>query len=142
MNMASRRLWITTPYFIPDEAILTALVGAGLRRVDARIIIPQRGDSRLIDLAARSYLPELVAAGVRVYEYTARFIHAKTMVIDEGVSVIGSANLDYRSFRLNFEVAALIFGDETNAVLAHAFEDDLKSARELLLPELDGAPLL
>jgi cardiolipin synthase A/B len=142
MNAASRRLWITTPYFIPDEAILTALVTAALRRVDVKVIIPRRGDSRLIDLAARSYLPELLAAGVRVFEYTPRFIHAKTMAIDEGVSIVGTANLDNRSFRLNFEVAALVFGEETNAVLARAFETDLADAHELVLPEIDGAPFL
>jgi cardiolipin synthase len=142
MNTASRRLFVTTPYFIPDEAILTALVGAALRRIDVRLLIPARGDSKVIDLAARSYLPELIEAGARVYEYTPRFVHAKTMVIDEAISVVGTANLDNRSFKLNFEVAALVFGQDTNQALARAFLADLEHARELRVAELTGAPFL
>jgi cardiolipin synthase len=140
INSASRRLYVTTPYFVPDEAILTALVAAGLRRVDVRLIIPARGDSRVIDYAARSYLPELIEAGVKVYEYGGRFIHAKTMAVDDAVSIVGTANLDNRSFKLNFEVAAIVYDRDTNDKLARAFLADLEHARELTLPELTGAP--
>ena len=108
MTRATRRLWVTTPYFVPDEATAAALSTAALRGVDVRLLIPRRGDSRLIDLAARSYVPELVAAGVRVYEYGPRFIHAKTIVVDDDLAIVGSANLDNRSFLLNFEVTSLI----------------------------------
>ena len=87
--------------------------------------------NRLVDLAARSYLPELLAAGVRVYEYEERFIHAKTMVCDDDVGVIGTANLDNRSFRLNFEVIAIAYGEHVNRQLADAFTHDLTGAREL-----------
>ncbi len=131
INQATVRLWLTSPYFVPDDALLTALISAGLRDVDVRLLIPKKGDSRLVDLAARSYLPELLAAGVRVYEYEARFIHAKTMVCDEDVGVIGTANLDNRSFRLNFEVIAIAYGTEVNHKLAEAFTHDLTGAREL-----------
>ncbi len=136
INQATRRLWLTTPYFVPDEALMTALVTAALRDVDVRLIVPRKGDSRLVDLAARSYVPELLAAGVRVYEYGPRFVHAKTGVFDDDVAIIGTANLDNRSFRLNFEVAALIFGGETNHRLAEAFTADLAGCGELTADDL------
>lgn len=141
INQSTERLWLTTPYFVPDDALLTALISAGLRDVDVRLIIPKKGDSRLVDLAARSYLPELLAAGVRVYEYEARFIHAKTMVCDDDVGVIGTANLDNRSFRLNFEVVAIAYGAKVNAALAAAFTHDLKGSRELTRHDLEVARL-
>lgn len=131
INQATDRLWLTSPYFVPDDALLTALISAGLRDVDVRLLIPKKGDSRLVDLAARSYLPELLAAGVRVYEYEERFIHAKTMLCDDDVGVIGTANLDNRSFRLNFEVIAIAYGAKVNRELADAFTHDLTGAREL-----------
>jgi len=131
INQATDRLWLTSPYFVPDDAVLTALISAGLRDVDVRLLIPKKGDSRLVDLAARSYLPELLAAGVRVYEYEERFIHAKTMVCDQDVGIIGTANLDNRSFRLNFEVVAVAYGEKVNRELAAAFTQDLAGAREL-----------
>jgi len=136
VNQASERVWLTTPYFVPDEPLLAALVTAGLRDVDVRLIVPKRGDSRLVDLAARSYFPELLAAGVRVYEYETRFIHAKTAVCDGDIAVIGTANLDNRSFRLNFEVAAVVFGEPVNRRLADAFTDDLRECRELTRADL------
>jgi cardiolipin synthase len=107
INRAEKRVWLTTPYFLPDEAILSALVSAAMRGLDVRVIAPARSDSRLVDLAARSYFPELVAAGARVFEYQPRFVHAKTFVVDDDISIIGTANLDNRSFRLDFEVIAV-----------------------------------
>ncbi|HWU89536.1 MAG TPA: cardiolipin synthase [Kofleriaceae bacterium] len=141
INQSTERLWLTTPYFVPDEALLAALITAGLRDVDVRLIVPKQGDSRLVDLAARSYFPELVAAGVKVYEYEARFIHAKTIVCDDDVAVIGTANLDNRSFRLNFEVAAVAYGPQVNATLADAFLADLAESRELTRAALERQPL-
>ena len=142
INQSTDRLWMTTPYFVPDEALLMAIISAALRDVDVRLLVPKRGDSRLVDLAARSYFPELLEAGARVYEYEARFIHAKTMVCDHDVSIVGTANLDNRSFRLNFEVAAIVYGEQANAKLADAFKDDLKDSREIVRGELERQPLL
>ncbi len=136
VNQSTERVWLTTPYFVPDEPLLAALVTAGLRDIDVRLIVPKKGDSSLVDLAARSYFPELLAAGVRVYEYESRFIHAKTVVCDDDVAVIGTANLDNRSFRLNFEVAALVFGEPVNRRLASAFTDDLRECREFTPSDL------
>ena len=137
INQATKRLWLTTPYLVPDEAILTALLTAAHRKIDVRLIIPKKGDSRLVDLAARSYLPELIAAGVRVYEYLPRFIHAKTGVFDDDVAIVGTANLDNRSFRLNFEVVAVMFDQPVNARLAEAFTTDLESCCELTTTDLE-----
>jgi cardiolipin synthase len=131
INQASSRVWVTTPYFVPDDAILSALVSAAMRGLDVRVIAPQHGDSRLVDLAARSYFPDLLAAGARVFEYLPRFLHAKTFVIDDDVAIIGTANLDNRSFRLDFEVAAVLYGTETNAKLDAAFQADLACCKEL-----------
>ncbi|HEY5948183.1 MAG TPA: cardiolipin synthase [Kofleriaceae bacterium] len=141
INQSTDRCWLTTPYFVPDEALLTALITAGLRDVDVRLLVPKKGDSRLVDMAARSYFPELLAAGVRVYEYESRFIHAKTLVCDDDVAVIGTANLDNRSFRLNFEVAAVIYSGAVNFTLAEAFTTDLDGSRELQRGDYDKQPL-
>ena len=142
INQSTSRCWLTTPYFVPDEALLTALITAGLRDVDVRLLVPKKGDSRLVDMAARSYFPELLAAGVRVYEYESRFIHAKTLVCDDDVAIIGTANLDNRSFRLNFEVAAVIYSGKTNFTLAEAFVNDLDGSRELARGDYDKQPLM
>jgi len=141
ITRARERLWLTTPYFVPDESTLTALATAALRGVDVRLLIPERGDSRLVDLAARSYVPDLLASGARVYEYLPRFVHAKTFVVDDDVAIVGTANLDNRSFQLNFELAALIYDRELNGELAAAYEADLADSREIRAADLTRASL-
>ena len=136
ITAARQRLWITTPYFIPDDAIMTALAVAALARVDVRVLVPKRGDSAIVDLAARSYFGELLAAGVKIYEYEPRFIHAKTMVVDDDLAIVATANLDNRSFRLNFELAALVYGGALTDQLARAFVDDLAAARPVSAADL------
>lgn len=126
---ARRRLWITTPYFVPDEPILTALSTAAARGVDVRIIVPQEGDSKLVMAAASTFADEAVREGVPVFEYTGRMIHAKTMVVDDELAVVGTANLDNRSFRLNFEVIAAIYDRGTTDQLAAIFQQDLQHCR-------------
>jgi cardiolipin synthase len=136
ITRATERVWLTTPYFVPDESTLTAMCTAAYRGVDVRLLIPRRGDSRLIDLAARSYLPELLTAGVRVFEYLPRFIHAKTMVVDDDIAIVGTANLDFRSFQLDFEVAAVAYDRALAARLATAYEVDLADSREMKAADL------
>lgn len=131
INQATHRAWLTTPYFVPDDSILSAIVCASMRGVDVRLIVPAKGDSRLVDLAARSYFPEVLAAGVRLFEYQPRFVHSKTMVIDDDVAIVASANLDNRSFRLDFELGAVIYSHAVNHELATAFEHDLQSCVEI-----------
>jgi cardiolipin synthase len=138
ITRATSRVWLTTPYFVPDEAIVAALCTTALRGVDVRLLIPLRGDSRLIDLAARSYVPDLVAAGVKVFEYLPRFIHAKTIVADDDIAIVGSANLDNRSFRLDFELTAIVYDREMTARLAEAFQADLRESRAIDAAALAG----
>lgn len=107
---ADERAWLATPYLVPDEPILTALCSAAHRGVDVRVLVPRRGDSRLVQAAMRSFYAELLAAGVSVQEFRPAMLHAKLLVIDRELTVIGSANLDNRSFRLNFEVAVAVYG--------------------------------
>ena len=142
ITRAESRLWLTTPYFVPGEALVTALCTAALRGVDVRLIIPLRGDSRLIDLAARSYVPELLSSGVKVYEYLPRFVHAKTIVVDDDIAVVGSANLDTRSFRLNFELTTLFYNRVMTTRLAAAFEADLIESRPISSVPFDQQRML
>jgi len=131
ISSARRRIWITTPYFVPDEPILTALVTAQARGVDVRIILPRLGDSRFVAAAASTFAEEVMREGVSVWEFTPRMIHAKTIVIDDELSIIGTANIDNRSFRLNFEVVAAIYDARINTELAAVFENDRGHALQL-----------
>lgn len=131
INQAVERVWLTTPYFIPDESVLAALMSAALRGIDVRVLVPQKGDSRLVDLAARSYFPELIDAGVKIYQYQPRFIHAKTLVVDQDIALVGTANCDLRSFHLNFEVVAVMYGDNIPTELAAVFTHDLANAKRV-----------
>jgi cardiolipin synthase len=138
---AQERVWITTPYFVPDAALSVALTSAALRGVDVRLLLPARTDLRLVDAASRTYRDELLAAGARLWIYGPPMIHAKTCVIDEDVAVVGTANLDSRSLELNFEVTALLYGGPAVAALAGLFEADLAVARPLTARE-SSSPFL
>jgi cardiolipin synthase len=128
INAGTRRIWMTTPYFIPDEAILTALLTAALRGVDVRLLVPKKGDSRLVTAASRSYFDDLVNGGVRVYEYGPPMLHAKTLLVDDDIAVAGTANVDNRSFRLNFELIAVAYDTALAGTLAAHFVRDLGRA--------------
>ncbi len=122
---ARKRIWITTPYLIPDTAIQAAMRTAVFRGVDVRLLVPRRSDVPISRLAARSYYPDLLAAGVRIFEYLPAILHAKAWLFDDDLSALGSANLDTRSFKLNFEVSCFIHSVELNAELAGIFEEEL-----------------
>jgi cardiolipin synthase len=121
---ARSRVWIETPYLIPDEPLETALRIAELRGIDVQVIVPKQGDSKLVTMASHTYCESLVKAGIRIYEYGPPMLHAKTMVVDDTVGVIGTANLDNRSFRLNFEIAAAFYDAAVIERLARRFEED------------------
>ena len=107
LNEASERVWIATGYFVPDDVILAALELAASRGVDVRLLISERNDHPWLVVVGRSYYSQLLAAGVRIFEYSVGINHAKVMLADERWAMIGSANLDYRSMRLNFELNLL-----------------------------------
>jgi cardiolipin synthase len=125
INSAQRRVWLTTPYFVPGEAAMMALTSAALAGLDVRLLVPRRSDSVVVTYAARSYFDDLLAAGVRVYEYGPRLLHSKTLLIDDHVAVIGSANFDHRSFRLNFEVSLLFHDARVAGEVERMIELDL-----------------
>jgi cardiolipin synthase len=129
ITSAHERLWLTTPYFVPGEAVLAAIASAAHRGVDVRLLFPRKTDSFWVDAASRTYHDELLAAGARVYLYDSPMLHAKTAVIDDALAIVGTANLDNRSFRLNFEVVAAFYGGHCVANLARAFEADLTHAK-------------
>lgn len=128
IHSATQRAWLTTPYFVPSEAALMALTSAALRGVDVRLIVPRRSDSAMVSAAARSYFDELMQAGVRIWEYRARMLHSKTLLIDDHCAMVGTANFDNRSFRLNYEVMSVVYGPHLATRLARQFETDLNSA--------------
>ena len=122
---ARRRLWIETPYFVPDEGIGAALRNAALRGVDVRLIVPGTSDLRIVTLAGRSYFDEMMAAGVRIFLYRPTNLHSKVLVVDDDVGVIGSPNVDMRSFFLNFELGLFLYDRPLIEELAGGFLADL-----------------
>jgi cardiolipin synthase len=129
----SRRLWMTQAYFAPDPGLRSALIAAAGRGVDVRIIVPSFSDSSLIFHASRKDYEELLAGGVRIYEQRYAMLHAKSMVIDTALSMVGSANFDMRSFLHNNEVNAVIVGSDFAQRMETLFERDLRDTRELQL---------
>ncbi len=130
IGLAENELLITTPYFIPGESILNALHVAALSGVKVKILVPDKSDSALVNAAARSYYGELLAAGVEIYLYQKGFVHAKTMVSDGQLAIIGTANMDHRSYELNFEVNSMIYDTSTAEQLKDVFYDDIKNAKK------------
>jgi len=128
IHAAKRRVWLTTPYFVPGEAAMMALTSAALGGLDVRVMVPRMSDSRSVTYAARSYFDELLAARVKVYEYGPRMLHSKALLVDDEFAMIGSANFDYRSFRLNFEVQMLFHDAGVAARLERVIEAEFAHA--------------
>ena len=126
LHNARRRVWMMTPYFVPDAAVLLALTNAALSGLDVRLLVPQRNDNPLVRAVARSFYPELLTAGVKVFEFQPRMLHGKALLIDEDSALIGSANVDQRSLFLNFEISLLVRDAGVGAALAARIEADLQ----------------
>jgi len=126
INSARKRLWIASPYFIPDIQVISALQLAVLRGVDVRILLPGQPDNKLMQLTSYASFQEVVSTGVKIYHYQPGFMHQKVLLIDDDISAIGTANLGNRSFRLNFELMMLIagkaFASEVEKMLIHDFD--------------------
>ena len=140
INAAVERIWIVSPYFVPDLDVIHALQLAALRGVDVRIIVPDKADHLIVWLAAFSYFEEMADEDIRFFKYTRGFLHQKVMLVDNEASAIGTANMDNRSFRLNFEVTALIIDDEFNNEVADMIEADLENCREYDQSEYENKP--
>jgi cardiolipin synthase len=134
---AEKRCFLTSPYFIPDSPTIRALMSAALRGVDVRLLVPGKNDVALIGPAARSYYSHLARAGIRIFEYQPSMLHAKTMVVDSSWGLVGSANVDIRSFRLNFEVGALVVDRRFAGELEERFYADLKESIEVTLESIE-----
>jgi len=142
INKARNSVYIQTPYFIPDESILTALKISCLSGVDVKIIIPCKPDHPFIYWASKSYIWELVECGAKCYTYDNGFIHSKLVSIDGKMCTIGTANMDIRSFSLNFEVNAIIYDEKTTLDVDKAFEDDLLKSTLLTKELYNKRPLI
>ena len=137
---ARERIWIASPYFVPDRPVITALQLAGLRGVDVRILIPEKADHLLVYLAAYSYLDESAETGVKFYRYRDGFLHQKVMLIDNNFATVGTANFDNRSFRLNFEITAGIADHDFAGEIEQMFENDFTNSRLMEAREFDAKP--
>ncbi len=140
INSATDRIWIASPYFVPDESVIGALQLAGLRGVDVRILIPDKPDHLLVYLAAFSFFDEASRTGVKIYRYTEGFMHGKSALVDDAVAAIGTANFDNRSFRLNFEITAFFSDSAFAAQVERMFEDDFARSREMVAADYEDRP--
>jgi cardiolipin synthase len=142
ISMAKDRLWIASPYFVPDIHVIAALQLAALRGVDVRIMLPAKPDQLLVYLASFSYLQELEDVGVKIYRYQPGFLHQKTLLVDDRWSAVGTANLDNRSFRLNFEITILVEDGGFAGEAAEMFEQDFANCRIAEADDLKNRSLL
>ena len=129
INSAKHRVWIVSPYFVPDEQLMSALKLASLRGVDVRILIPQNPDQQLVYLSSFSYLEKAENAGVEIYRYKPGFLHQKVMLVDDQYATIGTANFDNRSMRLNFEVTMLFVDKQFALEVEEMLKDDFSKSR-------------
>ncbi|MGN1231962.1 MAG: cardiolipin synthase [Candidatus Cryptobacteroides sp.] len=137
---AKKYIYIQTPYFVPPEPMMQALQSAALSGVDVRVMVPKKADLFFMGPANRSYFTECLKAGVRIYERAGRFIHSKTFVSDDYLSEIGSANMDFRSFNLDYELNAYLYDEEKARINKEIFEKDMEASTEVTLEEWLSRP--
>ncbi|NNL48709.1 MAG: cardiolipin synthase, partial [Acidimicrobiia bacterium] len=138
MYAARNKLVITTPYYVPDDAIQGALCAAASRGVDTTIIFPERNDSFVVAAASRSYYWDLLKSGVQIHEYVGGLLHTKSMTIDDDVTLIGSANMDRRSFDLNYENNVLFCDEALTAEMRRRQEAYLASSNVVTLEDVEA----
>ncbi|MBS4200362.1 cardiolipin synthase [Bacillus sp. FJAT-49732] len=142
ISSAKKYIYIQTPYFIPDTSVLDAIKIAALSGVDVRLMIPNKPDHAFVYWATLSNVGELLKTGAKVYIYEKGFIHAKTMVADGKIATVGTANIDVRSFRLNFEVNAFLYDEVLVRKLVDIYKDDMEHSRELTIEEYHNRSLI
>ncbi len=141
ITSASKRVWITSPYFIPNEPVLMAIKTAALRGIDVQIIFPHLPDSLIVHAASMSYMKEVLEAGVKVHLYTKGFVHAKTLLVDDVFSSVGTANMDYRSFDQNYEINAMVYSEIFATQLEKQFLEDVGQCIPLQLNRWEQRPI-
>jgi cardiolipin synthase A/B len=142
ITMATDHIYITTPYFVPPPSIMDALKIAALGGIDVRILFPGRYDHITVYYASKTYLAELIKCGVKVYFYDNKsFVHAKVMTIDGKICTVGTANMDIRSYELNYEINAVIYDSETTEKLEEQFYEDIGRSRMYTIEDYEDSPL-
>ncbi|SHK52422.1 cardiolipin synthase [Tepidibacter formicigenes] len=142
ISQAKKRIYIQTPYFIPDESILMALKTAALSGIDVRIIFPGIADHKIVYLASLSYFEDILKSGGKVYLYKKGFIHSKVLLIDDDIASVGTANMDLRSFMINFEINGFIYDKKVIKRLEKDFIQDIKDSEEIKLVEYLNRPII
>lgn len=142
INRAKKRIWIASPYFVPDQRVLGALKLAALRGVDVRILLPQKADHLAVYLASHSDYEEILPLGIRLYRYQEGFMHQKIVLVDTAFAAVGTANMDNRSFRLNFEMMLLDFNRSFVAGIEAMLRDDFTRSRQVQLEDYQGRNFL
>ena len=138
--LAKEEILITTPYFIPGESIIDALCVSALSGLSVKLLVPGKSDSMFVNAASKSYYERLLQAGVQIYMYQKGFVHAKTIVTDQKLCVVGTANMDNRSFDLNFEVNAIVYDNVIAKEMRQIFYDDLQHATQINKEEWFSRP--
>jgi cardiolipin synthase len=137
---AQSYIYISTPYFLPNESILTALRTAALSGVDVRMLLPENSDSKLICWSSFSYIGQLLDAGIKVYLFRKGFTHSKLMIVDDAFCSIGTANMDIRSFDQNFEINALIYDQKLTVSMRDIFMNDIKDLQHISTNDWENRP--
>lgn len=140
INCAEKYLYITTPYFIPNDQIITALKTASRSGVEVKLLIPKEGDSKVTKYAGDSYIEDLLESNIQVFQYCKGMLHAKTIVIDGQFTMIGTANMDYRSFEINFEIISMIYSAEIAEEMVGVFKKDIQECEQIDLEEWKKRP--
>ena len=142
ITLAKHSIYLQTPYFLPSDSLLKALQSAALSGVDVRVMIPQRTDSRLLQLATGSYIKECLLSGIKIYFYKPTMLHSKVLIIDDEFVTSGSTNFDFRSFEHNFEINALIYDKGFNRHMKDIFEQDMKQSERIGMGRWKRRPLI
>ncbi|MEO2012254.1 MAG: cardiolipin synthase [Pirellulaceae bacterium] len=142
INSAEERLWIVSPYFVPDEQLMSALQLAALRGVDVRILIPENADQQLVYLSSFSYLEEAEKAGIKIFRYKEGFLHQKVMLVDNRSVAIGTANFDNRSMRLNFEITMVFIDEKFARKVESMLEKDFALSRQVPVTDYTDRSLM
>ena len=141
LHTARRRLWMTSPYFVPDDVMVRALQAAAIRGVDVRILLPGKADHRFVELASFTYYNEMMECGVRLFRYQDRFLHQKVVLVDDGLAGVGTVNLDNRALYLNFEATALVADDSFAKRVEAMLQADLELCEPVDRAHFDHKPL-
>jgi cardiolipin synthase len=141
MFAARREIVVTTPYYVPDESLQNALCTSAYRGVETTIVFPARNDSRFVGAASRSYYADLLTAGVKIYEYVGGLLHTKSLTLDGEVTLIGSANMDRRSFELNYENNILFYDTALTAALRARQQEYIAQSKPVTSKEVAAWPM-